>query len=404
MIEWTNCTVKLGDLKPWADNPRMSTKAQAKRILDSFKKFGQVQVIAIGPENEVYDGHQRLSALLTIHGADHEVDARRSNRPLTYDERQELVAALHLGAFGSWNWDKLSGWDADLLTSWGADNETLKGWNNDTNNLKEFIAANEPEIEEAPEAQVDRAEELREKWQTETGQLWVIPSKHGGEHRLICGDCTDAAVVERVMGGEKAVMMFTDPPYNIEMKATSKDRCIQGIENDNMQDDDFELFVISFLEVSKEYVTEDVYVCCDWRNYAAFKKCMENVGWKIKTVIVWDKQTRAQNLNRWAFAHEFILYSGYFGTPTLDTNVWRFNREYSDVHLTPKPVEMIEKAIKTCESEAVYDPFLGSGTTVIACEQLGRQCRAIEISPAYVAVALERMAAMGLEPYLYETK
>jgi hypothetical protein len=137
-IVWTNTRVKLGDLKPWQDNPRTSTKAQAKRILRSFEQFGQVAPIAVGPGFEVYDGHQRLSALLTIHGPNFEVEARQSSKMLTDDERRGLVLAL-ANATGSWDWQALSGWDTDALTDWGFDADTLKVWNNDANNLKELL-------------------------------------------------------------------------------------------------------------------------------------------------------------------------------------------------------------------------------------------------------------------------
>ena len=131
MITWQPCTVKLSDLRPWADNPRMSTKKQAQRLLDSWTRFGQVQAIAIGPDNEVYDGHQRLSALLTVHGNGYTVDARRCSRALSDEERRALVVTLHAGAVGSWDWDALSGWDAGELQQWGFDGDTLTNWQKD---------------------------------------------------------------------------------------------------------------------------------------------------------------------------------------------------------------------------------------------------------------------------------
>lgn len=140
-IVWTNCRVKLGDLKPWAQNPRMSTKAQAHRILQSLDDFGQVQTVAIGPDSEVYDGHQRLSALLTIHGQDYELDARRSSRALSDVEHRALVIALHAGAYGGWDWGALSGWDTAQLGSWGMDGDLLKQWNDDACNLREMLGA-----------------------------------------------------------------------------------------------------------------------------------------------------------------------------------------------------------------------------------------------------------------------
>ena len=142
-MNWKNITVKLGDLKPWSDNPRQSTKAQAKRLLASWDKFGQVEAVAVGPELQVYDGHQRLSALLTVHGADYVIDARQSDTPLTDDERRQLVIMLHAGAVGEWDWDKLSAWQPAQLMESGFDADLLKGWKRDTSALQNFIFSNE---------------------------------------------------------------------------------------------------------------------------------------------------------------------------------------------------------------------------------------------------------------------
>ena len=95
-VTWANCQVTLGELKPWADNPRLSTKAQARRLLESWQRFGQVKTVAIGPSGQVYDGHQRLSALLTLYGRSYQVDARRSDRELTDEERRALAASCGL--------------------------------------------------------------------------------------------------------------------------------------------------------------------------------------------------------------------------------------------------------------------------------------------------------------------
>ena len=142
-ISWTPCTVKLSDLRPWADNPRMSTKKQAQRILDSWRKFGQVKTVAIGPSNEVYDGHQRLSALLTVHGPSYQIDARRCSRELSEVERRALAIALHAGAVGSWNWDNLANWDAGQLQGWGFDAETLGDWRAGVSALDAMLAADD---------------------------------------------------------------------------------------------------------------------------------------------------------------------------------------------------------------------------------------------------------------------
>jgi len=138
-INWTNITVRLGDLKAWPDNPRQSTKAQAKKLLESFDEFGQVETIAVSPDLEVYNGHQRLSALLTVHGKDYQIDARQASRALTEQERKKLTIFLHAGATGSWDWDTLSGWDASEMISWGLDDTTLKEWKHDISGLGELL-------------------------------------------------------------------------------------------------------------------------------------------------------------------------------------------------------------------------------------------------------------------------
>jgi len=138
MINWQNVTVKLSTLKPWEHNPRTMTKAQAKRLLKSWNELGQFQTIAIGPDGQVYDGHQRLSALLTAYGAAYQIEARQSDRALTDDERQALTLAANIGA-GAWNWDVIASWPVKTVTDWGMDADTLKTWNNDSANLATML-------------------------------------------------------------------------------------------------------------------------------------------------------------------------------------------------------------------------------------------------------------------------
>ena len=143
-LQWTPVKIKLGQIQPWTNNPRMSTKAQAQRLIKSERRLGQIQTLAVGPMVDgmypLYDGHQRVSAWLTVKTPDFEVLALQSNRPLTEDERREVAVLLHT-ATGSWNWDALSGWSAADLREWGMDKDMLAGWNNDANNLKEVLAS-----------------------------------------------------------------------------------------------------------------------------------------------------------------------------------------------------------------------------------------------------------------------
>ena len=235
-LQWTPVKIRLGQIQPWTNNPRMSTKVQAQRLIRSERRLGQIQTLAVGPMVDgmfpLYDGHQRVSAWLTVKTPDFEVLALQSNRPLTEDERREVAVLLHT-ATGSWNWDALSGWSAADLREWGMDKDTLSGWKSDTKELTELLNSEQAESADA-EPQIDRAAELLEKWQVQTGDLWQI-----GEHRLLCGDSTKREDVERMMGGDEAVFLHADPPYGM---GKEKD----GIENDNLYREKLDAFQMSW--------------------------------------------------------------------------------------------------------------------------------------------------------------
>lgn len=148
---WTNTAVRLGDLKPWARNPKTISKRNAERLLASWDEMGQFQTVAIGPDGAVYDGHQRLSVLLAARGPEYMIDARQSNRALTEDERAKLVLTAHVGTTGAWDWSELAAWDETLLQDCGFDAALLKELNDDAANLSEMlksIAAFDTELDQ----------------------------------------------------------------------------------------------------------------------------------------------------------------------------------------------------------------------------------------------------------------
>ncbi len=390
-LHWKNITVRLGDLKAWAENPKFSTKAQAQRIIDSFKKFDQVQTIAVSPDLEVYDGHQRLSALLTIHGEDYKIDARQSNRHLTTDERKELVITLHSGAVGSYDWQALSGWNAKELQGWGLDSDTLKGWNNDANNLKELLNASKEEPVDA-EPQIDRAQELLEKWKVKTGDLWQI-----GEHRLLCGDSTKRDDVERVMQGDKADITFIDPPYGVDYEG--------GAQNENkrekLEGDDSGDLYLPVLKLCKEFSNKHspMYV---WFAASVGKPvydAVDEIGYKVRAMIIWNKIDAHYGayMAQYMQKHEPCLYivdgaSKFIGASN-EVTVWDVKQpSKNEFHPTQKPVELALRAIGNHDAPIVIDFCSGSGTSIVASENLKRKCRAIEKKPEFVAVQLERMS------------
>jgi site-specific DNA-methyltransferase (adenine-specific) len=267
--------------------------------------------------------------------------------------------------------------------------------------------------------QVDRAEELRAKWGVEPGQLWEL-----GAHRLICGDCTDGAVVARLMGGEKAEMVWTDPPYGVAVGDKNKylksiarsNRIEENLQNDTLD----EPGLLRMLAASFDNAMAHCRAGAAWYVAAPagplhvlFGQCLKDRGiWRqtIQWVKNWATISPMGVCYHWQAEPIFFgwLPDGghrWYGG-RKQTTVWEIDRPTkSPEHPTMKPVELVARAVENSSlpGEIVYEPFSGSGTTLMACEALGRRCRAVEIAPGYVAVALERWAtATGKRPVLVE--
>lgn len=374
-ITWTNERRKLRDLIPWPRNPRQIKSDQAKRLAESFDEFGQVETIAIGPDNSLYNGHQRLNVLAAQHGKDYEIEVRVSSRPLSEKEREKLTVFLHKGAAGEWNFDALANeFEVDELVEWGFSEKELQLGGFDLN---------QPEEGEDPGAQVDKAEELRVKWGVESGQLWRL-----GEHRLICGDCTDKAVVERLMQGEKAGAVVTDPPYGINR---------EGIENDDPEG------LAELFDGCLSVMPVDNAVVIAFQSPRLFPVWLDAVrahDHKFERQLWMHKSNDVTNPWRgWMMNGEPIFISSvndpeWGKTDAVqDCYITTHDVKIKIAHKSVKPIEVTENLTKHT-SGIIYDPFLGSGTTLIACERLHRKCRAVEISPAYCAVAIQRWVDM----------
>jgi DNA modification methylase len=415
--KWTPIKLRLGQIKAWQDNPRMSTKAQAQRIIASEKKFGQPVPFLVMPEvggqYPLIDGHQRLSAWFTVYGADHVMDAMVADRELTDEEHREMVITLHTGATGSWNWESLSGWNAGELQAWGMDKDALKGWNNDANNLKELLNAETETVDAEP--QIDRAAELQTKWQTATGQFWQL-----GEHRLLCGSSTERENVARVFGDIRARLVWTDPPYGVKYgeKMESSNPIahrVRTIENDDLPPAELEIFIRTALSNAAEFSTAGaaIYVASPAGTpLPSLIKAFDGSGFEYRWGLIWLKDQIVLSRADYHFKHENILYgwkpdgAHFFIDDRKQTSVFEYPRpKKSDEHPTMKPIELVQHMIRNSseKGDVVYDCFGGSGTTLLACEREGRICRTIELSPNFAAVILERFAtATGITPELVE--
>lgn len=384
-ITWTNERRKLSDLIPWEHNPRVIKQKQAERLVDSVETFGQVETLAIDCDNNILNGHQRYSVLAGQYGMDYEVDVRVASRPLTERERQQLTVYLHKGATGDFDMDLLANtFELDDLLAWGFDEGELLGF--------DFSSDGADNAGTDTEAQTDKADELRQKWGVELSQLWAL-----GEHRIICGDCTDPATVARLMGGEKADMMFTDPPYGIK------------------RDKGFEGFGGFGPPIARRQYTDDW--DGDRPSKETFDLLLSNAGKSIifggnffadllpqsKHWLVWDKlntmptfgdcELAWTNIDRTSVKKYTVQYNGLIG------------KEKERFHPTQKPVAIFAAILTdyTDGGDTIFEPYAGSGTCLIACQNLGRKCRAVELSPGYVAVAIERFYQhTGIQPVLID--
>ena len=260
---------------------------------------------------------------------------------------------------------------------------------------------------DAPEAQTDRAAELQEKWQTERGQVWEI-----GRHRLMCGDSTVSEDTAALFDGMVPDAVVTDPPYcSGGFQESGKSAGSVGtdaehvhIKNDRLSTRGYTALLKSaFNQCDAPYL----YAFTDWRMWVYLFDIAESSGFGVRSMIVWDKGTPGMGRG-WRSQHELILW-GCKKQPPFDKhasglgNVLSVPRTGNALHTTEKPVDIIAALLKNCPFiRSAYDPFIGSGTTMAAAEQLNRTCYGMEMDPGYCGVVLERMSDTGLEPTVIE--
>lgn len=349
------------ELIPYVNNPRDNDQA-VDAVASSIKNFGFKVPIVIDSENEVIAGHTRLKAAKKL-GMDQVPTIIADD----LDENQVRAFRLADNRVG-----ELADWDKEILEVELLDIDGLDMEQFGFDELETLL-----EDDEVVEDEFD--DEVPEEPKSKLGQIYQL-----GEHRLMCGDSTSVDDVEKLMDGNKADMVFTDPPYNIAYQGVSDKRTIQ---NDKMDDDDF----VDFLQQSI-MVCDTAYVCCSWQYAHLFKRAMTNLGMPPKAMIIWNKVNPAQHLDKYFKQHEIIFYYGKFGgEKTLRGDIWECKRQRNTVHPTMKPLELIGMALEdNPDKKIVYDGFGGSGSTLIACEQLNRKCYTMELEPKHVDVIIDR--------------
>lgn len=360
--------INVADIIPYAMNSRTHSDEQIAQLAASIREFGFTNPLLVDDQNNLIAGHGRLLAARKL-GLD-EVPAVVVTG-LDDRKRRALVIADNKLALNA-------GWDAESLRieleDLAGDFGELMGFSDDELAALLMSDVNEGLTDE------DAVPEVPETPKTVLGDVWVL-----GNHRLMCGDSTSIDAVDKLMNGEKADMVFTDPPYNIDYQGVSDKR--DKIKNDKMSDADF----LDFLRQSL-MGCETMYVCCSWQYASIFKQAMTDIARAPKAMIVWNKVNPAQHLDKYFKQHEIIFYYGDFGgSKTLRGDIWEMKRQKNTVHPTMKPVELIDMAmVDQPNKKIVYDAFGGSGSTLISCEKNHRSARVMELDPKYCDVIIKR--------------
>lgn len=410
--EWVSTSA----LRPWADNPRKNDDAMGA-VAASIKRFGfAAPILARRANSEIIAGHTRWKAAQKL-GLD-----RVPVRFLDLDPADAHLLALadnRLAEEASWNDELLAAVLADLK----AQQADLAATGFTDQEIAKLLADVEDAAScgEVAEAEPSRADELQAKWKTELGQLWTVESHAaaGKAHRLLCGDSTKLDDVARALGDERADCMWTDPPYGVSYVGKTKAKLT--LANDSLAGSKLlDFLCAAFVAADKRALKEGaaVYVAHPAGALSLqFLLAFDHAGWRLHQTLVWVKDSMVLGHSDYHYAHEPVLFGytpangrrgrggeGWYGD-NAQTSVFEVRRpKASEEHPTMKPPELVAAMVRNSSPPGglVYEPFSGSGSTMAACESIGRVCSAIELDPKYVAVALERMNVSGMEPRLQD--
>lgn len=376
--------IDIKDLKPYERNARTHSKAQIEQIAASMREFGFTNPVLIDPDQGIIAGHGRLAAAQLI--GMKEVPAITLH-DLTPDQRRALVIADNrLALDAGWDMETLgleikalqdANFDIDVLGFDGSEIDEILG------RSRSVGATDEDDVPEAPEVPVSRV-----------GDVWLL-----GGHRIICGDSTSPETVGKLLDGIKPTLMVTDPPYGVEYDpewraeaGVNKNKAKMGkVENDDRAD---------WSAAWALFPGDIVYMWHAGKFAADCQKALESADFEVRCQIIWAKDRFALSRGNYHWQHEPCWYAvrkkakAEWRGGRNQSTLWNIKSRDDDGHGhgTQKPVECMRRPIEnnTSPGQAVYDPFVGSGTTIIAAETVNRVCLAVEINPAYVDVAIRR--------------
>ena len=373
--------VPVEKLVPYVNNARTHSPEQVNKIRASMREFGFINPVIIDRDYSVIAGHGRIMAAkeedlpeVPCVFADHLSEAQKKAYILA-DNRMAMDA----------------GWDEELLrveieALQGADFDlALTGF--DDTEIAELFAL----PEDSEEDDFDVEAELEKPTMTKAGDIWII-----GKHKVICGDSTEKETYQKLLGEDKVNLVLTDPPYNVNVEETAG-----KIKNDNMADEDFYKFLHAAFSNMAEVMEDDASIYCfhaDTEGYN-FRKAFRDAGFYLSGCLIWKKNALVLGRSPYQWQHEPCLYGWKKGgkhqwyADRKQTTIWEYDRpKASKEHPTMKPIALMARPIKnsTMSNCIVLDPFLGSGSTLIACEETGRICRGIELDEKFCDVIVNR--------------
>jgi DNA modification methylase len=381
---------RVAELVPYTRNARTHSDAQVAQIAASIREFGFTNPVLVDGERGIIAGHGRLLAARKLGMT--EVPTIELSHLTPAQKRAYILADNRLALSAGWDEDMLRIELGDL----NAEGFDLNLTGFDPGEIASFLIdhtgglTDPDQIPEVPERPVSRE-----------GDVWRL-----GKHRLICGDSTDTEVVALALHGVRPHLMVTDPPYGVQydpMKARSGSVARGLVPNDDRAD---------WREAWRLFPGDVAYV---WHAGLRSREVVESLqacGFGMRAQIIWDKTRPVLSRGHYHFQHEPCWYAvrqgatGHWNGDRKQTTIWSINHQKSETgHGTQKPVECMKRPIENNSSpgQAIYEPFSGSGTTIIAAEMTGRVCHAVELSPAYVDVAVLRWQAFTGEQAVLES-
>lgn len=372
--------VPVAKLIPYQNNARTHSKEQINKLRASIREFGFVNPVIIDREFNVIAGHGRIAAAreeniteVPCVFVDHLTEAQKKAYILA-DNRMALDA----------------GWDEDMLR---VELEALEemGYDLGLTGFDEKELASLFPAEEAKEDDFDVDAELQKPTFTKAGDVWTL-----GRHRLVCGDSTDPAVYEVLMNGVKANLVITDPPYNVNYEGSAG-----KIKNDNMAGEKFyEFLLVSFKNMESVMAPDaSIYVFHADTEGLNFRRAFADAGFYLSGCCIWKKQSLVLGRSPYQWQHEPVLYGWkkngkhQWYTGRKETTIWELDKpKKNGDHPTMKPIPLLAYPIgnSSMANSVVLDPFGGSGSTLIACEQTDRICRTIELDEKFCDVIVNR--------------